>query len=96
MKWLEMLFPYRTHLEAEIEYLHQQLAQHQRRRDELEAVLVDIAKPQPKVQFERQKDGKLVKVQPRGWDAFRAYQRSQTSQVQSEDLKEGQDARSDG
>ena len=95
MKWLEFLFPYRSHLESEVEYLRTQLAQSQRERRELEALIADLAKPAPKVQYESKPDGKLIPVQPRGWDAYRDKRRSETSQVQSAD-KENKDARSDG
>lgn len=74
MNWL---FPYRAHLEAEIVYLHEQLAREQRRRDELEVLLAEIAKPPAKVLFQQKPDGKLIPIQPRGWDAFRNAKRQQ-------------------
>ncbi len=97
MNWLEAFFPYRSHLEREIEYLRAQLAQQQRRRDELEAVLAEIAKPRPTVKFKPELDGKWTKVErrPLGWDDYRANQRAQSSQVQSEEKGE-QNARSNG
>ena len=75
------LFPLRTHLESEIEYLRSQLAQKQRRIDELQDALVVVATPAPKVQFEREPSGKLIPVQPRGWDAWRAARRSEEAKA---------------
>ena len=70
-----LLFPYRTHLEAEIVWFQEQLAQKQRRVDELQDALVAVKQPSMKIQYERKPDGKLVAVQPHGWDAYRAWRR---------------------
>ena len=68
----------RLRLEAEIEWLKEQLAQRQRRIDELQESLISIAnKPSMKVQYTQKPDGKLVPVQPRGWDALRAARRAE-------------------
>ena len=75
------LFPLRTHLESEIEYLRGQVAQRQRQVDVLTDALVVVATPAPKVQFERKSDGKLIPVQPRGWDAWRAARRSEEAKA---------------
>ena len=79
MNWLaqfaSFLFPLRTHLIDEIEYLRGQVAQRQRQVDVLTDALVMAKIPVPKVQFEREPSGKLIPVQPRGWDAFRAVRR---------------------
>lgn len=87
MNWLaqfaSFLFPLRTHLIDEIEYLRGQVAQKQRRIDELQDALAEIAKPAPKVQFERKPDGKLVPVQPRGWDAWRAAKRAEPKEEEA-------------
>jgi hypothetical protein len=70
------LFPYRAHLEAEIDWLKAQLAQKQRRMDELQDALIEIKKPSLKIQYERKPDGQMIPVQPRGWDAYRAFRRA--------------------
>ena len=75
MNWLALIFPYRTHLEAEIVWLQDQLAQKQRRCDELQEALIGAKAPAPRVQYERKQDGKLVPSQPRGWDAVRMARR---------------------
>ena len=80
MNWLaqfaSFLFPLRTHLIDEIEYLRGQIAQRQRQVDVLTDALVMAKIPVPKVQFERESSGKLIPVQPRGWDAYRANRRA--------------------
>ena len=76
MNVLAAIFPYRTHLEQEIVWLQDQLAQKQRRIDEMQEKLLDLPRAVPKVQYERKPDGKLVPVQPRGWEAFRAARRA--------------------
>lgn len=68
---LAWLFPYRSHLEAEIEYLRAQCAQKDRRIHELQEALAEIAKPAPKVYLQPETRTK-IRVQPKGWDAFRA------------------------
>ena len=75
MSWLSAIFPYRTHLEAEICWLQDQLAQKQRRCDELQEALVQIKQPSMKIQYERKPDGELKPVQPRGWESYRAFRR---------------------
>ncbi len=75
---LKIVWPwsrYRLHLEAEVEYLKQQLAQKQRRCDELQDVLVELKKPSMKIQYVQKPDGKMIPVQPRGWDAYRAWRK---------------------
>jgi len=68
MGWIAALFPYRAHLEDEIDYLRGQLAQKQRRIDELQDRMV-FAPPV------RAKDpvptAKASKIAPRGWDEYR-------------------------
>ena len=57
MNWLALIFPYRTHLEAEICWLQDQLAQKQRRCDELQEALVQIKQPSMKIQYDyKQRD----------------------------------------
>ena len=85
MNWLaqfaSFLFPLRTHLIDEIEYLRGQVAQRQRQVDVLTDALVMAKIPVPKVQFERESSGKLIPVQPRGWDAWRAARRSEEAKA---------------
>ena len=77
-----MMFGFKKHLEDEIEYLKAQLAQKQRRVDELQEALIAVAKPSPKVVYEKKPDGKLVKVQPNGWEEVRNYQRNHPEEVE--------------
>jgi hypothetical protein len=73
MNWL---FAYRAHLNEEIDYLKDQLAQRQRRIDELQESLIQIAqKPTMKVQHRQAPDGKLAPIQPRGWEELRKQRR---------------------
>lgn len=69
---LTWLFPYRAHLEAEIDYLRAQLAQKQRRIDALQESLIEISKPAPRVYLSKDDPKIQVRVQPKGWDAVRA------------------------
>lgn len=71
-EFVAAIFPYRTHLEREIDYLKAQLAQERRRVD----VLTDKLK-QPTIQriavpIERAPTKPFV---PKGWDATRAEER---------------------
>ena len=79
MKWIGLLFPYRTHLEAEVEYLREQLAQEKRRVVELQNAILEMKQPSPRVYLSNATDKQPVKVtvQPRGWDAYRAARRNQ-------------------
>lgn len=72
--WLKYIFPYRTHLENEIEYLKAQLAQKQRRIDEMMDAInrVALKKAEP---VERKQAKAVIPVQPKGWDAYRASRR---------------------
>ena len=53
MSWLRslllILFPYRQHMTEEIDYLRAQVAQKQRRIDEMQDTLLFYKVPQPKV-----------------------------------------------
>jgi len=74
---IALIFPYRAHLEREIVWLKEQLAQKQRRVDELQEALIESAKrPAMKIQYKQEPDGKLTPVQPRGWDEYRAWRRA--------------------
>lgn len=84
------LFPYRTHLEAEIVWLQEQLAQKQRRCDELQEALIGIKQPSMKIQYKRKPDGKLVPTQPRGWDSYRAWRREHPDETEETLPKEGE------
>lgn len=76
MSWLRQLlgalFPYRRHLEEEINYLRGQVAQKQRRIDELQEALIEHQKLAPKLLKERLTP---IRTQPLGWDAYRENQR---------------------
>lgn len=66
---------HRIHLESEIAWLREQLAQKQRRIDEMQEKLLDLPRSVPRVQYERKPDGALKPVQPRGWEALRAFRK---------------------
>ena len=70
-EFVEMLFPYRTHLEREIDYLKAQLAQERRRVD----VLHEQWKPQPKPITAGEMIRTPKPIIPKGWDATRAEDR---------------------
>ena len=66
----KFLFPMRYHLLEEVAYLRQQLAQKQRRVDELQDALVEIRKPQPKA-VDARTPAPYIPLKPHGWEAFR-------------------------
>jgi len=68
------LFPYRTHLELEVEYLRAQVAQKQRRVDEFQEMFAKISlrAVQPR---ERGAAPVAPEVKPKGWDEYRARRR---------------------
>ena len=68
---ISALFPYRTHLEREIDYLKAQLAQERRRVD----VLHEQQKPQPKPITAGEMMRTPKPIIPKGWDATRAEDR---------------------
>jgi hypothetical protein len=63
------LFPFRAHLEREIDFLKAQLAQERRRVDQLQAGLIDAKRPT--VQMVRPIVSNVAKPVPKGWDATR-------------------------
>ena len=84
MRWMELLFPCRTHLEAEVEYLRAQLAQKDRRLDEMQQALSsnlkfwqDKSKEEVKRRLIAAQEKKPLtgQIQPRGWDQVRATMR---------------------
>jgi hypothetical protein len=79
-QFISILFPVRTHIYEEIDYLRAQLAQKQRRIDELQEALIELKRPTPKVQLEQKPDGKMVPIQPRGIEAYRAARRANPPQ----------------
>lgn len=85
-----LLFPYRAHLESEIEYLRTQLAQRDRRLVELENRLIE-AKPGIPV-FREPKPVPINK--PRGWEEYRR-QRGQRSEEAGEEASQGVQAQVD-
>lgn len=74
MEWLKqlirILFPFRTHLLEEIDMLRAQLAQRNRRIDELQESLLLIVKPAPPRPIPTLRTP--VNVKPVGWDSVRA------------------------
>jgi hypothetical protein len=69
------LFPMRTHLCEEIDYLRSQVAQKQRRIDELQEALIAIKQPAPRVPPTVTESPKF-RQQPLGIDAVRAARRA--------------------
>lgn len=76
MKWITTLFPYRTHLEEEVVYLKGQLAQKQRRIDELQEQLVGLLKPAPKTP---RSVPPVPAIVAKGWDGYRASKRGEAN-----------------
>lgn len=91
-KFFAFLFPYRTHLEAEVEYLRAQLAQKQRRIDEGDQRWKDFTALNRKEP--RGTPPGLHPVKARGWDAYRAQQKEEpideagTKEVAAQPAKE--------
>jgi hypothetical protein len=77
--FIAILFPYRTHLEEEVDYLRAQLSQKQRRIDEMQEALIAVAKPAPP-----KPRPEIPPVAPvkRGWEAYR-----KQIQIQDEDTE---------
>lgn len=74
---VHMLFPYRTHLEAEVLYLRSQLARAGRRIEELEQRLNPVAKP-------HRVAPKLPELkQPIDWKSFKDMNRQDVEQVET-------------
>ena len=73
---LSWLFPYRTHLEEEIEYLKSQLAQRDRQIHALQDILANRLKPVVEARVPKEAGGKIPSVTPKGWDAYRAARRA--------------------
>lgn len=71
-----LLFPYRTHLENEIEYLKAQLAQERRRADVAHEALIEIKRPVAAVRVPLPTAGQMIKRTPKGWDATRSVERN--------------------
>lgn len=74
------LFPYRAHLEEEVDYLRAQLAQRQRRVDELQEALIESKTPPAKTP--RSEPRPLPPVKPRGWEEFRRSHKDDDAETQ--------------
>jgi hypothetical protein len=90
MTWLKTLIdtlcPCRSHLEREVEYLRAQLAQRQRRVDELQESLIEslIESKNPPLRGPRPEPPPLLQTKPVGWEAFRASRKAAASQSADE------------
>ena len=85
------LNPHKQHLNEEIEYLRNQLAQRQRRIDELQEALIEAAKkPAMKIQYKQEPSGKLTPLQPRGWEEYRAQRRQDQAKEGESDAIQGE------
>lgn len=94
MKLFELsafLFPYRTHLERELEYAKTLLAQQTKRADDLQYELVSLKRP---AVLMPRPVGKPVEVVPKGWDATRAAERMkrESREDKPQELPAGLDA----
>lgn len=90
------LFPYRTHLELELAYTKEQLAQSQRRADILQADLISMKRPQVVTRLPAAPKSTPV---PKGWDATRAAERNkphEPREAEPQDVSAGPDAGSEG
>jgi len=76
-----ILFPYRTHLEQEIEYMRDIIASLRRDRDVLENRLYESIHPKPK---ERREPVKMVPVKPKGWEAYKAMRKNEPIEAEYE------------
>jgi hypothetical protein len=75
VKWIEYLFPYRTHLEREVEYLRAQVAQQRRRLDEIEGGMLELMRGLGRKE-PRREPAKPIAIKARGWEAYKAQQRT--------------------
>jgi hypothetical protein len=74
LEWLRtiagILAPYRAHLCEEVDYLRAQLAQRQRRVDELQEALIDAKAPPVRI-ARSEPAPPPPPLKPRGWEEFR-------------------------
>ena len=68
-QFFDVLFPYRKLIREELDYLRAQLSQKQRRVDELQEALIEIAKPKPIAA--RAPEPVKPHAMTRGWEALR-------------------------
>ena len=88
MKIRDLLFPYRSHLETEVEWLKHQLAQEKRRVDALTERISPTsptASPAILPALTNTKPRTNVRPQPIGWDAYREFQRQQEQEEEKKD-----------
>jgi len=78
MKLRDLLFPYRSHLEQEVEWLKHQLAQEKRRSDALmERLSPTSTTATPAIPPATVRPRVSIKTQPLGWDAYREQKRQE-------------------
>ena len=86
--FIAAIFPYRTHLEAEVEYLRAQLSQRQRRIDELIDAINKVAL--------RPKEVKVpppapLPTKPKDWNSFRRINAQKESDETESTTHQGSD-----
>ncbi len=81
------IFPLRSHMEQEIEFLKSQLAQERRRVDVLQEGLISAKRPSVPVSPARVNPN--IKPKPVGWEATRAEMRNES---RDEEVSSGSDA----
>lgn len=79
-EFIAAVFPFRAHLEAEIDYLKAQLAQERRRSDELRQALVEVKMPKLVL---RDVPRPTANPKPQGWEAFRKVHKDVTEEAQA-------------
>lgn len=82
-RFLSALFPYRVHLEREVEYLRGQLAQKERRIDEM----LEAMKPAPVAPRAPREAAKPLAPAVLGWDAYRLNKRNQPAEQEKKEAK---------
>ena len=86
----EFLFPLRSALLAEIEYLKSQLAQERRRVDVLQEGLIQAKRPSV-LMTQRAQVNPTTKPKPVGWEATRAEIRNESREEEPQGLSTGAD-----
>jgi len=88
--FVSVLFPLRTHMEREIEFLKSQLAQERRRVDVLQEGLIAAKRPSVLVQSSARVNP-AGKPRPVGWEATRAEIRNESREEEPQGLSTGAD-----
>jgi hypothetical protein len=90
-EFMAILLPYRAHLEDEVDYLRGQVAQKQRRIDEMQATINTFTLGLVKKTAERREPVSIPNNKPRGWDDYRRT-RKHDSEASEDGSQEGSKA----